>query len=280
MSKLALVTDSAAYVPLDILEKYEITVVPLSVNFGNDTYREGFDITSDQFYERLAAEKNLPTTSQPAVGEFVQTFEKLLETHDSVLAILLSSGLSGTANSAETAARMVGGDITVIDSKITAWGQFALVLEAAKLREQGLPKSEIVSRITAMREKVGAYFVVDSLEHLHRGGRVSGVSAMLGSLLQVKPILRVTDGKLEMFEKVRTRKKALARVIELLQAAIPAGEQLVGSIVYADNRGDGEALRAQVQEALPSAELHLSQLGPVVGTHTGPGLLAVIYYTR
>ncbi|PWK16196.1 DegV family protein [Tumebacillus permanentifrigoris] len=280
MSKIALVTDSAAYVPSDILEKYGITVVPLSVNFGNDSFREGMDISSDQFYERLVKEKSLPTTSQPAVGEFVQTFEKLLKTHDSVLAVLLSSGMSGTANSAETAARMVGGDIAIIDSKITAWGQYALVLEAAKLRDEGLSKGEIVDRLTAMRDKVGAYFVVDSLEHLHRGGRVSGISAMLGSLLQVKPILRVTDGKLEMFEKVRTRKKALARVIELVKAEIPAGEQLVASIVYADNREDGEALRAQVQEALPDAELQTSQLGPVVGTHTGPGLLAVIYYTR
>ncbi|MBL0385506.1 DegV family protein [Tumebacillus sp. ITR2] len=280
MSKIALVTDSAAYMPSDMIEKYDITVVPLMVNFGNESFREGVDISSDDFYKRLASEKALPTTSQPVVGDLVVAFEKLLQTHDSVIAVLLSSGLSGTVNSAETAARMVGGDITVIDSKITAWGQAHMVLEVAKLREEGLPKDEIVSRVLELRDRVGAYFVVDSLEHLHRGGRVSGVSAMLGSLLQVKPVLRVNDGKLEMFEKVRTRKKALARVIELLQEKVGENDKLVASIVYSDVKADGEAFLAQVQEAIPTAVLELSQLGPVVGTHVGPGLLAVIYAVR
>ncbi|KEO84056.1 DegV family protein [Tumebacillus flagellatus] len=280
MSKIALVTDSAAYLPLDILEQYNITVVPLMVNFGNDSYREGFDITSDDFYVRLASEKALPTTSQPVVGELVTNFERLLKTHDSVIAVLLSSGLSGTVNSAETAARMVGGDISVIDSKITAWGQAYMVLEAAKLREEGLSKDEIVSRLLQLRDQIGAYFVVDSLEHLHRGGRVSGVSAMLGSLLQVKPVLRVNDGKLEMFEKVRTRKKALARVIELMHEKVGTDGKLHASVVYSDVKADGEAFLAQMQDAFPEAQLELTQLGPVIGTHVGPGLLAVIYAIR
>jgi DegV family protein with EDD domain len=163
------------------------------VNFGQESYKEGVDIVAAQFYPRLAAEKNLPTTSQPAVGELAMMFEKLLETHDSVLAILLSSGLSGTANSAETAARMVTGDITIIDSKITASGQAEQVLLACELVEQGVPKDEIIERVVALRDSVGAYFVVDSLDHLHRGGRVSGISAAIGSLLQLKPVLTVIE---------------------------------------------------------------------------------------
>ena len=280
MAKIAIVTDSTAYLPKDTVHEYDITVIPLMVNFGQESYKEGVDIVNEQFYPRLASEKNLPTTSQPVVGELVVAFEKLLETHDSVIGIFLSSGLSGTANSAETAARMVGGDISIIDTKITSAGQAQMVLRACAMIAEGKSKEEIVTDLMEMRETITAYFVVDSLEHLHRGGRVSGVSAALGSLLQVKPILTVNEGKLELFEKVRTRKKALARVIELTRENTDATKPLHISVVYAHNPDDAKAFHAQVQEAFPNATTDMAELGPVIGTHVGPGLLAVIYHQR
>ncbi|TCP57827.1 DegV family protein with EDD domain [Tumebacillus sp. BK434] len=277
MSKIAIVTDSTAYLPTDTIHKYGITVVSLMVNFGQESHKEGVDITSDQFFARLAVEKNLPTTSQPSVGEMVQAYERLLETHDSIIGIFLSSKLSGTAHSAETASRMVEGDITVIDSKITAFGQARLVLTACEMIEAGQDKETIVAKLNEMVETIKAYFIVDSLEHLHRGGRVSGAAALIGSLLQVKPILHVEDGKLELLEKVRTRKKSLARIAELIKAKQIAGKKLTMAIVYTDNASDAAEVAAQFQEQFPEADISTAQIGPVIGTHVGPGLLGFIF---
>lgn len=277
MSKIAVVTDSTAYLPTDTIHKFGITVVPLMVNFGQESHKEGVDITADQFFARLAVEKNLPTTSQPSVGEMVQAYERLLQTHDSVIGIFISSKLSGTAHSAETAARMVEGDITVIDSRSTAFGQARLVLTACEMIEAGQDKESIVAKLNEMVEANKAYFIVDSLEHLHRGGRVSGASALIGSLLQVKPILHIEDGKLELLEKVRTRKKSLARIAELIKEQRIAGKHLTLSVVYTDNPGDAKEVAGQFQEHFPDAEISTLQIGPVIGTHVGPGLLGLMF---
>jgi len=280
MSKIAIVTDSTAYLPQDTIHRYDITVIPLAVNFGADSYKEAVEISADQFFARMASEKALPTTSQPAVGEVVQAFERLSESHDAIIGIFISEGLSGTANSAETAARMVGGNITVIDSKMTAAGLGHLVLTACKMREEGASKEAIVDKLLAIREDLGAYFIVDSLEHLHRGGRVSGVSAMVGSLLQVKPILTVVEGKLDLHEKIRTRKKAIARVFELIRESKQGAGTLELNVVYTDNRDDAIAFHEQTKAEFPGAVVSICQVGPVIGTHVGPGFLGLIFYPQ
>lgn len=277
MNKIAIVTDSTAYLPTDTIHKFGITVVPLMVNFGQESHKEGVEITADQFFARLASEKSLPTTSQPSVGEMVQAYERLLQTHDSIIGIFISSKLSGTAHSAETAARMVEGDISVIDSKITSSGQARLVLAACEMIEQGLDKETIVEKLNVMVESIKAYFIVDSLDHLHRGGRISGVSALIGSLLQVKPILHVQDGKLELLEKVRTRKKSLARITELVKTAQDPNKHLTLTIVYTDNPSDAAEVAEQAKANFPGASIATAQIGPVIGTHVGPGLIGFIY---
>lgn len=281
MSKIAIVTDSTAYLPDEFIQEHEITVVPLSVNFGSDSRREGFDLHTREFYDMLPTVKELPSTSQPAVGEFVQAFERLTATHDSVLGIFLSAGLSGTFNSAQTAANMVEGDITVIDSKLTSHFLGGMVREAVAMRDAGKSKQEIIARMEHMIENRGAYFIVDSLEHLHRGGRISGVSALVGSLLQVKPILYVTpEGKLDALEKVRTRKKALDRVLDLFREdkAQHAGQSVHLAVVYSYNLDDAKEFQERIRLEFPDVEPDLSELGPVIGTHVGPGVLAVVYY--
>ena len=280
MGKIAIVTDSTAYLPQDTIHKYGITVIPLAVNFGQESYKEGVEIVSDQFYARMASEKALPTTSQPAVGEAVQAFERLAQTHDSIIGIFLSEGLSGTANSAETAARMVGGDITVIDSKMTSAGQAHLVLTACQMREDGASKEEIVDKMLTIREQLDAYFIVDSLDHLHRGGRIGGISAAIGSLLQIKPILTCKGGKLDLYEKVRTRKKAIARVYELVRESKYADQPLEINVIYTDNREDAQVFLEQTKAEFPEAKINSYQMGPVIGTHVGPGLLALIFYPQ
>jgi len=280
MSKIAIVTDSTANLSNELVEQYGITVIPLMVNFDQESYKDGVDLTPDRFYARLLQEKALPTTSQPAVGEVVVAYEHLLETHDAIIGIFLSSELSGTAASAETAARMVGGDITVIDSKVTGSGQAHLVIRACEMVKEGRPKAEIVETITAMREQIDAFFVVDSLEHLHRGGRIGGVSAALGTLLQVKPILRVQNGKLELFEKVRTRKKAFARSMELVLENSKGGVPLTITVVYTDSIDDAKGLEEQVKAEFPQARTYLAQLSPVIGTHVGPGMMGLMFFPQ
>jgi DegV family protein with EDD domain len=281
MSKIALVTDSTAYLPDEFVQQHEITVVPLSVNFGSVTRREGVDLGTREFFDMLPTVKELPSTSQPAVGEFVQAFERLTASHDSVIGMFLSAGLSGTYNAALTAANMVDGDITIIDSRLTSHFLASMVREAVAMRDAGNSKEEIVARMQHMIENRGAYFIVDSLEHLHRGGRISGVSALVGSLLQVKPILYVTpEGKLDALEKVRTRKKALDRVLELFREdkAKHAGQPIRLAVVYTNNLDDAKEFQGRIRQEFPDVEPDLSELGPVIGTHVGPGILAIVYY--
>lgn len=281
MSKIAIVTDSTAYLPDEFIQQHEITVVPLSVNFGSVTRREGFDLGTREFFDMLPTVKELPSTSQPAVGEFVQAFERLTASHDAVIGMFLSAGLSGTYNAALTAANMVDGDITVIDSKLTSHFLASMVQEAVAMRDAGNSKEEIVARMQHMIENRGAYFIVDSLEHLHRGGRISGVSALVGLLLQVKPILYVTpEGKLDALEKVRTRKKALDRVLELFREDKEkhAGQSIRLAVVYTNNLADAKEFQNRIRQEFPDVEPDLSELGPVIGTHVGPGILAIVYY--
>ncbi|MFC4768260.1 DegV family protein [Effusibacillus consociatus] len=281
MTRIAIVTDSTAYLSNDYIETNQITVVPLSVNFGSDTRREGVEIHTREFWDMLPGVKELPTTSQPAVGEFVQAFEKLLQTHDSIIGIFISSGLSGTFNAAKTASGMVEGDITVIDSKLTSYPLEAMVGEAVTMRDEGKSKEEIIDRIQYIVDNQTAYFIVDSLEHLHKGGRISGVSALVGSLLQVKPVLYVTkEGKLDVFDKVRTRRKALDRILDLFREdkAANAGKPVHLAVIYSNNLDDAKEFQERIGNEFPDVNPELSELGPVIGTHVGPGILAIAYY--
>lgn len=280
MNRIAIVTDSTAYLPDDYIQANGITVIPVLVNFGEETRREGVDITTREFYEILPRLKELPTTSQPPIGEFVQVFGKLLETHDSVIGIFLSSALSGTFNSAKSAAAMVEGDITVIDSRLTSYVMERMVKEAVEMRDAGKSKQEIVDRMEHIVWNSKAYFVVDSLEHLHKGGRVSGMAALVGSLLQVKPVLYVNEAaKLDVLDKVRTRRRALDRIVGMFREdkAVKAGLPVRLSVVYANNLDDAKEFADRIRNEFPDVDPDLSELGPVIGTHVGPGILAIVY---
>jgi DegV family protein with EDD domain len=279
MNSLAIVTDSTAYLPQEYVQQHGVAVVPLIVHFGTQAYKEGIEILADQFYERLASDPLMPTTSQPSIGDFVQIYEELLKTHEQVLTITFSSGLSGTFQTAQAAARMVDGDIQVIDSRITSYPLAEMVREAVRLRDEGHSREVIAARIEEMSRQMRAYFVVDSLDHLHRGGRLSKASALVGSLLQIKPILTVNEeGKLDVFEKVRTRRKAVDRLLELLREQTTPGQKVRLGVIYSANREDAEALQQRIGQEFPSVETSLSELGPVIGTHTGPGVLAIAFY--
>ncbi|MCM3663600.1 DegV family protein [Mesobacillus subterraneus] len=278
--KTAVVTDSTAYIPKELREKWNIHMIPLSVIFDNETYREEIDISAEAFYEEVK-QRDLPTTSMPPIGEFVQLFEKLAGDYDSVISIHLSSGISGTYQGAVSAGEMVEGiNVSVFDSEVSAMPQGFYALEAAKMAEQGRSAEEIIARLNEVKESAKAYFMVDDLSHLQRGGRLSSAQALIGSLLQVKPLLHFEDKKIVPFEKVRTRKKALNRVVELLAEDAGSGGEYRAVVIHANREEEAREWKSELEAQFPNVEFMLSYFGPVIGTHLGEGSMGMGWYKK
>ncbi|QPC47521.1 DegV family protein [Mangrovibacillus cuniculi] len=275
--KIAIVTDSTSYIPQAMRESLGIHMVPLSVIMGGETYREEIDVTYQEFYEVVRTSEQLPTTSQPPIGEFVQLFENLRDqgyTH--VISILLSSGISGTYQSVVSAGDMVEGIETVaFDSEISCMPQGFYVLEAAEMAQNGQTAEIILEKLKEMKKSLRAYFMVDDLSHLQRGGRLSSAQAFIGSLLQVKPLLHFQEKVIVPFEKIRTKKKALKRIEELLQNDIHTGERFKACIIHANREEEAVEWKNELEAKYPNVEWMVSYFGPVIGTHLGEGSLGM-----
>ncbi|TCS83329.1 DegV family protein [Tepidibacillus fermentans] len=281
MPKIAIVTDSTAYLSQEIIDRYGIHVVPLSVNFGNQTLKEGKDISTAEFYQRLRESDQLPTTSQPAIGDFIALYERLAKDYDQAIAIHLSSGISGTMNTSQSAARMVEGiEVVVLDSESACYGLGFMVIEAAKMVEEGKKLEEIVERIQWMVGNLRAYFVVDDLSYLHRGGRLNAAQFLIGSMLKIKPIIYFENKKLEPFEKIRTKKKAIDRILQLLDQDARDGTPIRLSVVHADVIDEANELLEKIERTYPNIEGDISDFGPVIGAHTGPGTIGIAWYKK
>ena len=278
--KTAVVTDSTAYIPKELRERWNIHMIPLSVIFDHETYREEIDISAEEFYEEVK-QRDLPTTSMPPIGEFVELFEKLAKDYDSVISIHLSSEISGTYQGAVSAGEMVEGiQVHTFDSEISAMVQGFYALEAAELAEQGVEADKIMERLNEMKHSIRAYFMVDNLSHLQRGGRLSSAQALIGSLLQVKPLLHFEDKKIVPFEKVRTRKKAMNRVVELLAQDANSGGEYRAVVIHANREAEALEWKSELEAQFPNVEFLLSYFGPVIGTHLGEGSMGMGWYKK
>ncbi|SDI45173.1 DegV family protein [Natribacillus halophilus] len=280
MSKISIVTDSTAYLDEETLKKYEITDIPLSVVFDQETIQET-KLGTEEFYEKMREHSTLPSTSQPPLGEFIELYEKLGETSDSIISFHLSSGISGTYETAVAASRSVE-DVKVypFDSEISCAAQGYYAVEAAKLAQEGATADEIFEKLNAIRDSLSAYFVVADLNHLHRGGRLSGAQKLIGSALQIKPILHFKDKVIVPFEKVRTEKKALNRVIELLEKDVADGTPVRATVIHANVPDRAEEIRASLAEEHESLDIDLGVFGPVIGTHLGEKSLGITWYRK
>lgn len=273
--KTAVVTDSTAYIPKEVREKLQIHMIPLSVIFGNETYQEEIEITADDFYEEVK-HKDLPTTSQPPVGEFVKLFETLKKDYDAIISIHLSSGISGTYQGAVTAGNMVEGiEVHPFDTELACMVQGFYVIEAAEMALNGKGPDEILARLHEMKKSVRAYFLVDDLAHLQRGGRLSSAQALIGSLLQVKPLLHFDNKLIVPFEKIRTRKKAMKRIVELLEEDTKSGEAYKAVIIQGKREEEAQEWKAELEEKFPNVEFEISYFGPVIATHLGEGAMGL-----
>lgn len=275
MSRTALVTDSTCDLPAELVAGRSLTVVPLTVMLDGREYRDGVDITAGEFYSKLTP-SSTTGTSQPTPAAFAETYRRLLDEHDDVLSLHISSKLSGTIASAEQAAQEVGRErIRVIDTGVVSMALGLLCLVAAAVLQRGGGSEEAASEVERVRPEVRAYFTVGTLEHLRRGGRIGRASELLGSVLQIKPVLTLADGQVAPLERVRTRDRALARVVELARAEADGGE-LCAIIGHA--AADTEAARLAGALDGFTDSLLVQPLGPVVGAHAGPGTIGVGCY--
>ncbi|MBM0066101.1 DegV family protein [Alkalicoccobacillus gibsonii] len=277
MKKTAIVTDSTAYMTKEHVDEYDIHIIPLNVVIGNEAYQELVDLGTDQFYEEMAATDVLPTTSQPAIGRFVELFEQLkAEGYEDIVTIHLSSKISGTYQTALSAADMVDGiQVAGFDTEISCSPQGYFVIEAAKLADEGKSANEIITRLDQLKQQVSAYFMVDDLNHLHRGGRLSGAQRIVGNMLKIKPILHFEEAEIVPYEKVRTEKKALSRIVELLKESAQQKGIAEITVIHANRPDKAEEIRKMLSETHPEAEVTISFFGPVIGTHLGEGSLGI-----
>ncbi|MDV2684299.1 DegV family protein [Alkalihalophilus lindianensis] len=280
MNKVAIVTDSTAYLAPDVRDELSIEMVPLNVVIGEDSYQEEVDLTTSEFYKLLKETEKLPTTSQPAIGHFVETFEKLkAQGYEEIVTIHLSSKISGTYQSAMSAASMVEGiNVAGFDSEISCSPQGFYVLEAAKMAKEGADAAAILTRLNEIKTSQKAYFMVDSLQHLHRGGRMNAAQLVVGNLLKIKPILHFVEGSIVPFEKVRTEKKAVARICQLLEEDVTTGGAYEVTVIHANRLQSAETIANDIQSKFDNVNVGISHFGPVIGTHLGEGSLGVGWY--
>jgi DegV family protein with EDD domain len=274
---IKIVTDSTAYLPEAIVRQHDIRVVPLYVHFGEEAFREGVELSDEEFYARLKEAPALPTTSQPSAGEFHQIFEELAEAGHEIVTLTISSKLSGTWNSAMAAKDMLPeAGISVVDSFSTAVGLHLMINAAIEAAAAGATRQEVVERIEEIKKTSQLWFVVDTLEYLAKGGRIGNARAFMGTLLKVKPILTLQDGAIEPCEQVRSKPKALARMIEIAEEYVGSkGPQAKVAVLNALVPAEAEALGQELVKRMGCAPPLVGDLGPVIGTHTGPGVVGI-----
>ncbi|WP_238649821.1 DegV family protein [Paenibacillus piscarius] len=284
MNRTVIVTDSTSDIPPALAEQYGIEVVPLTLMFGEEAFRDNVDLTPEQFYERLPRSPQLPTTSQPSPVEYMNVYRRIQEQYPGspILSFHISSGLSGTYQSAVLAKSMLEEDgeaITVVDSLSASYGFGFMVVEAARLAQQGQEPAAILEQVERLRQSRKLYFLVDTLEYLQKGGRIGKASAILGTLLNIKPILSIdAEGIIYAVEKVRGRKKAVARMIELFKADLPGVNNINVAVGHTAEPASGEEFLRELAGHFTLKEKVLTNVGPVVGSHVGNGTLAVFIW--
>jgi len=280
MSKIAIVTDSTAYIPSDIVKQYNLTVAPQVLIWGEETYQDGVDIQPDEFYERLKTTDVMPTTSQVSIPTMKSIFEDLVEKGNDVLGIFLSAKLSGTIQSVVQAKEMMGNageKVSYVDSMTTAMAMGFQVLSVARAVEDGASLEDAIALAEKAREHTGVYFAVDTLEFLHRGGRIGGAQRFLGTALNMKPVLAVQDGRVEAVERIRTKGKALERVFELVVEQTDGKTPVRLATLHASAEEEAKTLLNKASKELDATESILTTVSPVVGTHAGPGTVGLAY---
>lgn len=278
MKKVAIVTDSSATIPRELLQALDIHVVPLLLFMDGETYYDGVDITPDEFYQRMRLIDSLPKTSTPSVGDFVRVYARLGDESSGIVSIHLPPNLSGTFMAAKKASELVDGPpILVMNSTTVSMAQGFIVVAAARKAAAGASLEEVAECARQVARRVRIYVMLETLEYLHRGGRIGDAASMLGSLLSIKPVLYVLDNQVKPLAKPRTREKGMQLMIRNMEKEV-LGRPIYAAIVQADARQEAEHFKQLVAERFDCRQLFISEFTPVMGAHSGPGILGVAFY--
>lgn len=279
--KIAIVTDSSAFIPEEEARGLDIHVIPLWMFWDEDRIRDGVDMTPEAFYTRLKNSNTIPTSSQPSAGEFIDFFQQLAQEYDAICAVLVSSQLSGTVASALAAVEELPDlSIEVVDTLGVTMSLAFCVLAAAKTAAGGGSLAEVAEAARQMSRRVHLLFVVDTLEYLHKGGRIGGAKALFGTALKIKPLLHFQDGRIEPLMQVRTKKKAIETMLDQAEARLDGRRMLEAAVLDIDVPEEGDRVGEMVAARFPGVRLLRSTVSPVVGTHAGPGTIGLAFYTE
>jgi DegV family protein with EDD domain len=277
--RIAVVTDSSAYLPEEETRGLDIHVIPLWMFWDDDRIRDGVDMTPKEFYTRLRNSKTIPTSSQPSAGEFKAFFEKVAEEYDAIAAVLVSSELSGTVASAIAAiAELPDIPIKLVDTLGVSMSLGYCVLAAAKAAAAGKSLDEVAAAAEKMSKRMHFLFAVDTLEFLHKGGRIGGAKAMFGTALSIKPLLHFLNGRIEPLMQVRTKKKAIATMLNIAEERLDGKRMIEAALLDVDVPEEGDRVGEMVKDRFPGVRLIRSTVSPVVGTHAGPGTIGLAFY--
>ncbi|MBN1219295.1 MAG: DegV family protein [Anaerolineae bacterium] len=276
---IKIVTDTTCDMPVDWFDRYQITTIPMNIQFGLETFREGVTINRDTFYRRIDTEGALPTTSQPSVGEFMELYETLAADGSEILSIHLTSKLSGTWQSAYMAAKQLQGQVkvSVVDSLTGSPGLGFMVREAAQLAKMGWPVEKIVSHLEARRSQLKIYILLKDLRYARMSGRVGRLRETVASLLDIKPIVGVEEGNLIPIDRVRTQRSGFKRMVMMAQADIGEAPVHVG-MVHALAQTEAEDLLAEVEDHLNCRDTFVTDLALSLAVHFGPGTVGFATY--
>ncbi len=287
MRHFTVVTDSTSNLPPELVAEHSIPVIPLTVHWGGTSYFDGVTLDADTFYQWLQTRRDFPTTSQPSAGAFIDFFQKVAEDKetDTILGVFISSEMSGTIASAVQARTHLSETrpdlrIEIIDSRSVSMGLGLQVLTAQRAAEAGQTVNEAMKTVRETQDATHVVFAVDTLEYLHRGGRIGGAARLLGSALNLKPVLTFSDGRVEPLEKVRSRAKSLRRMIEIAENWLDGARPRELALIQAEAEADLAKFGAMVRERLNPERVYTVTLSPVVGTHGGPGTLGMAFYAE
>ncbi|MHC0035502.1 DegV family protein [Pseudoneobacillus sp. C159] len=276
--KIAWVTDSTAFITEEFQKHPDVFVVPLGIMFGDEAFEDGVDLTTDELYHRIRSNKQVPKTSQPSTGRFVELFETLKQDYDAAIAVHISSKLSGTLASCKSGADMAEFTVETIDSKSMSYAITYLIQLGMKLNDEGVAIKELAETLRSAADLSDNYILLGSLDQFYKGGRMSGTSYLLGSILKIKPIIRINrNGEFELFEKVRSEKKAIGRMLELLKESSEKFGVGHIQIMHGNVLSKAEELAKEVRTAFPTMKIFIGEISSTIAAHAGEGTLAIIW---
>lgn len=280
-AEVAIVTDSTCNLPAELVEQYNVYVIPQILNWEGKSLLDQIDISTQEFYERLPKSSDLPKTSQPSPGQFTEYFTKVAEEADSIVGIFVSEKLSGTLQSAHLGAEAMGDyPIEIVDSRSVSLGLGLLVTAAARYAAEGHDYKEVAEYTRNLAPRLRVLFVVDTLDYLHKGGRIGGAQRLFGSMLSIKPVLHLENGQIEPLASIRTKNKAIQHMVDTILGEMKGKQHIHAGIIHAAAPESAEQVMEMMLAAVQPQELLVNELTPVIGANVGPGIVGMGYYTE